>query len=195
MTTPADHPDYSTPAAGVYSSDAEDAWAQGIEEGVRLAVERSGIRKSDFEIVGDITKLDKERQLAFGWFSIVQVGDRTLTDTQGDRIDSDTLEQSAYDFVLNARTGGEMHQDDEATGEIRGVGRLVESVVFTVEKQRAMVASLKEQGIDAVMDLGCVAWWGGFKVDSPETWLKVTTGSLRAWSIGGRGKRAKIEED
>jgi hypothetical protein len=84
-----------------------------------------------------------------------------------------------------------MHEQDGA-GEVRGIGRLVESVVLTREKQQAMVACLHAQDIDAVMDLKCCCWWGGFYIDNPDTWDKVTSGELRAFSVGGRGKRAAV---
>lgn len=147
----------------------------------------------DFTIAGTITKLDQARQLAFGWFSIVEVDGRSVTDTQGDIITPDVLEFTAYDFVLHARVAGQMHNSD-TEGDVVGVGRLVESVALTLEKQQAMESSLRAQGIDATINLNCVAWWGGMKVDDPDTWRKVTTGELRAWSIGGKGKREKIDD-
>ena len=69
------------------------------------------------------------------------------------------------------------------------VGRLVETVVFTAEKQRVMLASLRTQGIEAELDLKCVGWWVGFRVDNPDTWARVKDGTLRGFSIGGKGKR------
>jgi len=84
-----------------------------------------------------------------------------------------------------------MHEQT-GDGVVRGIGRLVESVVFTEEKVQAMVASLRKQGILATIDLKCIAWWGGFKIDDPVTWAGVKSGRLKAWSIGGSGKRAAI---
>lgn len=144
-------------------------------------------------VEGTVVKKDDERQIAFGWFSVVEIDGEPVTDTQGDRITPDELERAAYDFTLYARKGGEMH-DAGDDGEAVGVGRLVESVVFTEEKQRAMVESLRAQGVDAHLDLGCVAWWGGFKIADPETWRRVKEGELRAWSIGGRGRREDVVE-
>jgi len=151
----------------------------------------SPVEKNDFVIEGEVIKLDNSRHLVFGWFSVVEVEGREVEDTQGDIIDEGTLEDTAYEFVLHARVAGAMHESD-SEGEVKGVGRLVESVVFTREKQEAMVQSLKDQDIPAVLDLKCVAWWGGMKIADEETWKKVTTGHLRAWSIGGKGKRAAI---
>lgn len=144
-----------------------------------------------FELTADIVKVDKDEHLVFGWFSVVRVGDKLVTDTQGDRISPATIEAAAYDFVLNARTAGHMHESGK-DDEIKGVGRLVESCVFSDEKVKAMVDSLHKQGLDAVIDLKAVCWWGGFRIDSPNTWDGIKTGRLRAFSIGGKGKRAAI---
>lgn len=159
--------------------------------GARKTYKLSGEPEQKITFEGEITKVDAARRLVFGWFSIVEVDGRALEDVQGDIIDPETLEETAYDFVLYARTGGEMHENGP-DGVVRGVGRLVESVVFTKEKQEAMLKSLKDQGIDAQLDLKCVAWWGGMKIDDPSAWEKVTNGYLRAWSIGGIGKRVAL---
>lgn len=150
--------------------------------------------KPDFllEGPGTIIKFDSVKRLVFGWFSIITIDGRPIEDTQGDVIEVDTLETAGYDFVLYARTGGEMHERED--GKPKGVGRLVESVIFTPQKQEAMVRSLLDQGIEAVMDLRCTSWWGGFYVDDDDTWQKIVSGELRAFSIGGRGKREKIEK-
>jgi len=147
--------------------------------------------KGSFEIIGTIEKIDAEKQMIFGWFSIVSVGGKPVVDTQNDTITAETIEDAAYDFVLHARTAGEMHGDG-ADGEIRGVGRLVESCVFTPQKVQAMVGSLKKQGIDATIVLNCIPWWGGMKIDDTKTWDKVKAGELKAWSIGGKDKRAAV---
>jgi len=151
---------------------------------------------TDFELEGEISKVDAVKHLVFGWASVVKVGDRKVKDVQGDIITPETLEDTAYEFVLTARKGGEMHEK-EKSDEVRVVSRLIESCVFTTEKQEAMVEDLKRQGIDAVMDLKCVPWWVGFKVDDPDTWKRVITpgpDQLKAFSIGGTGKREKLEE-
>lgn len=148
-----------------------------------------------FEIHGQVVKLADRadhRHLVFGWFSVISINGETVTDTQGDQITESTLESAAYAFTLDSRTAGEMHEQG-GDGAVKGRGRLVESCVFTVEKQRAMLASLHAQGIeDAVLDLHCVAWWGGFLIEDEDTWDKVVSGELRAFSVGGRGKRAAV---
>jgi Putative phage serine protease XkdF len=147
------------------------------------------VNKSDVVLTGTIVKLDRVQHLVFGWASIVTVDGKEICDTQGDIISSMTMEDAAYDFVLTARKGGDMHQTS-ADGTARGVSRLVESIAFTREKQLAMVQSLHDQGItNAVVDLCCEGWWIGFYVDNPGTWARIESGELKAFSIGGKGKR------
>ena len=120
-----------------------------------------------------IAKVDEEQRMVFGWFSVVEENGQVVIDKQGDVVSADELEKAAYDFVLNARVAGEMH-------EKKGVGRLVESIVLTLEKQKAL-------GIE----LNKVGWWGGFKIDDEEVWQAVKSGKYPAFSWGGH---AKVEE-
>ncbi|WP_273186598.1 XkdF-like putative serine protease domain-containing protein [Dialister succinatiphilus] len=54
-----------------------------------------------------IEKADNDKRLAFGWASIsLTEGGGELVDMVGDFIDPETLENAAYDFVLNSRDGG-----------------------------------------------------------------------------------------
>ena len=159
--------------------------------GARKTYMLEGQPQEQFEIQGNIVKMDAERHLVFGWFSIIAVGGRPVLDTQQDVIPIPTLEDAAYNFVLTSRVAGKMH-DRDADGGVVGVGRLVESVIFTEEKVRAMIQSLEDQGIHATIDLGCVGWWGGFHIEDETAWKDITTGELRAFSVAGRGKRAAL---
>ena len=127
----------------------------------------------DFEI----KKID-EQQLVFGWLSVSQDKDgNVIIDKQGDIIESNELEKAAYDFVLYARKAGDMHKSTD------GIGRLVESMVFTIEKQQAL-------GIPE----GClpVGWFVGFRIDDEQVWKKVKSGEYSAFSIGGRAVREEV---
>jgi hypothetical protein len=132
-----------------------------------------------------IMKADEDQKLVFGFFSINKVGQELVEDLEGDLIETDTLEKAAYNFVLNARIAGEEHIR-------KGVGRLVESVFFSYEKQNTIQKCLNDMGIGAKLDLGCEGWFGGFKVDSEEVWEAIKKGEYPAFSIGGSCK--KIEE-
>lgn len=125
---------------------------------------------------GVITKVDEDKRLVFGWASIIkdEVG-KVLLDRQDDYIDSeDELEKAAYAYVLHSRDGGEMHVR-------KGVSTVVESVVFTKEKQAAL-------GIpEGTMPVG---WWVGFKVNDDRVWNEVKKGNYIGFSVHGTGQRS-----
>lgn len=127
-----------------------------------------------------VAKADEERHMVFGWASVANLKDgQTVEDYQRDVIDIYDLEKAVYDYVLFFRDGGEMHQR-------RGVGMLVESVVFTREKMLAM-------GIP----VGTVpyGWWIGLKITDDDVWKKIQDGSYRMFSIEGEGIREPIDDE
>lgn len=134
------------------------------------------IVKSRFKI----EKSNDEKMLAFGWASVaVRPSGEQIEDWQEDIIDPEDLENAAYEFVKLYREGGEMH-------ERGGVAELVESVVFTEEKQRLM-------GIPA--GTVPVGWWIGFRVLDPDVWEKVRDGTYSMFSIEGEATRVEVEEN
>ncbi len=133
----------------------------------------------NFKLTADITKMDEDQHLAFGWASIATENGEPLLDLQGDMLTDAELEKAAYNYVLDSRTGGEMHlRYNEAPKE---VGRLVESIVLTADKQKAL-------GID----LGKTGWWVGFKIADDAVWKKVKDGTYKAFSIHGHGIRERM---
>jgi hypothetical protein len=126
-----------------------------------------------------IVKIDNEKRLVFGWASIIKdESGKILLDRQDDFIDSeDELEKAAYDYVLHSRDGGEMHVR-------RGVAKMVESVVFTEEKQRALGIPVGS------MPTG---WWIGFKVNDDRVWEQVKKGEYAGFSVHGTGKRESTQ--
>lgn len=132
-----------------------------------------------------VVKVDADQRLVFGFFNICKVGEQLVEDLQGDLIETYELEKAAYDFVLNARVAGEGHVRKD-------IGRLVESVVLTYEKQQSINKSLEELGIEGSMNLGCEAWFGGFKISDDDVWKAVREGDYPAFSIGGKGTRIPL---
>jgi hypothetical protein len=124
----------------------------------------------------EIKKFDQDQQLMFGWASVVEKDGRIIVDKQGDIIPAEELEKAAYEYTLSSRVQGDMH-------DTVGVGRMVESMVFTKEKQKAL-------GID----LGLVGWWVGFKVDDTELWAAVKRGEKPEFSIGGSSRVTTLED-
>ena len=128
-----------------------------------------------------IYKTDDDKRLVFGWASIsITVDGEQLEDRQNDLIDPEDLEEAAYEYVLNFRDTGEEH-----IPTMRKKGKLVESCVFTAEKQQAM-------GIPAgTLPVG---WWIGFKIEDDDAWSRVKSGVYKMFSIEGRATREPVEK-
>lgn len=127
-----------------------------------------------------IMKSDDEKRLVFGWANVaVRVGGEVIQDFQDDIIDIEDLEEAAYVFVSDYGTAGEMHQRG-------GVGRLVESIVFTKEKAAAL-------GIPP--DILPEGWWVGFRVDDNDVWEKVKNGTYSMFSIEGTAERVPVQTE
>lgn len=127
-----------------------------------------------------IMKTDDDKRLVFGWASVsITIDGEQLEDCQQDMIDPEDLEEAAYEYVLNFRDTGEEH-----ISTLRKKGKLVESCVFTAEKQKAM-------GIpEGILPIG---WWIGFKIEDDDAWEKVKNGTYKMFSIEGRANRVPVE--
>lgn len=129
---------------------------------------------SDWCVPFEIKKADPDQRLVFGWASVVTKDGKVIVDKQGDIIEPSEIEHAAYDFVLYARDMGDMHTR-------KGVGRLVESMVFTREKQDTL-------GIN----LGMEGWWVGFRCDDEGLWATIKRGEKPEFSIGGTAVPTEI---
>lgn len=138
-------------------------------------------RESSHENNYTIYKTDDDKRLVFGWASVsIKVDGEQIEDRQQDMIDPEDLEEAAYEYVLNFRDTGEEH-----IPTMRKKGKLVESCVFTAEKQKAM-------GIpEGILP---IAWWIGFKIEDDEAWEKVKNGTYKMFSIEGKAKRIPVEK-
>ena len=166
--------------------------SHGIEpmkrDGGELDLKALGFTETNFEKkyeeAGDafsIFKTDDDKRLVFGWASIsITVDGEQLEDRQKDMIDPEDLEEAAYEYVLNFRDTGEEHIQT-----MRKKGKLVESCVFTAEKQKAI-------GIpEGTLPIG---WWIGFKIEDDAAWERVKNGTYRMFSIEGKANRVPVEK-
>jgi hypothetical protein len=126
-----------------------------------------------------IAKADDDKQYVFGWGQVALSADgEVVEDLQNDVVDPTDLEEAAYDHVLNFRNTGEQH--DPA---LRSKGKLIESCVFTKEKQEAI-------GIpEGFVPIG---WWVGYYIEDVSTWEKVKSGEYSMFSVEGTGEREEI---
>lgn len=129
----------------------------------------------------DIKKYYDDEQLVFGWASVAKDkdGNRPI-EWQGDEIEMDDMEPAVYDFVLSQGITKEMHRVEKARGQV------VESVIFTKEKMKAM--GIPEGTVPE-------GWWIGFKLSDKETFMKVKAGIYKMFSIEGKGVRTPIGGD
>ena len=129
----------------------------------------------------DILKSDDDKHLVFGWASIAQTADGEMVeDIQKDIIEPEDLEDAAYEYVLNFRDTGEEH-----LAGYRKKGKLIESCVFTEEKQRAM--GLAPGSLP-------VGWWIGFHIEDEDAWRRIKDGTYRMFSIEGKAERVPVEK-
>lgn len=152
-----------------------------IERSNVIRNKTSNVSQSDI-IKGKIkiTKSDNDKMLAFGWANVsVRTDGEIIEDYQEDIIEPEELENAAYNFVELYREGGEMH-------ERGGAAVLIESVVFTEEKMKAI-------GIpEGTLPIG---WWIGFKVFDEDVWKKVKDGTYSMFSIEGEAERIETETE
>ena len=139
----------------------------------------------DITLTGDIAKVDKEHRQVFGWASVTERNGEPVVDLQKDYIGTDDLEQAAYDYVLDSRVGGEMHQRVGKSSP-KHVATLIESFVVTPEKVEKL--GLPPGSLPN-------GWWIGFQIPKDETgdqiWGDVKKGKYAGFSIHGVGKRLK----
>lgn len=143
------------------------------------------IGKSDdeFDLACEFSKVDTDKRQVFGWASITHMNGKPVVDRQGDFIDLEEVEKSAYNYVVNSRVGGSQHRRDG--DRPFHAADLIESIVFTPEKMDAMgLPSDGQQG-----------WWVGFKVNDEDTWQDVKAGRKTGFSVHGRGRRHPVEGD
>lgn len=126
----------------------------------------------------DIYKAKEDEQLVSGWANVSVNADGTIPlDWQDDIITPETLEKAAIGFMLDYRDSGVMHDDNPP------VGTVVESIVFTKEKQAAI-------GIpEGTVPQG---WFITVKVHDKETFAKVKEGKFKMFSIQGTCRRVKV---
>ncbi len=143
-----------------------------------------------------IAKFNDEQSLVFGFANVsvakstsVAEGGHVIFDLQKDAVPPEELEAAAYDFVLDFRETGEMHEG-QATGQ------LVESMVFTPEKLAKLVTDPTTGKVDEVA-LACLTkaipprWWVGFKLNK-RSYEGVKSGKFTMFSVQGEAEREEV---
>jgi len=126
---------------------------------------------------GEIIKTGAtDKQLVYGWASVVEKDGKEVIDQHGDIIPEDVLADAVVEFMQDSRSNKTMH-----VGE--STGTIVESMMFTKELQKVLGIDLKKVG-----------WLIGVKIDDSEVWKSIKDGNLKMFSIGGNAVWEKLDE-
>lgn len=142
-------------------------------------IETSETAATDFQLKYKVQEIEEERRLVFGWASVVVTADgQEVVDHHGHIIDPLELEDAVYIFVRYGGMAGEMHAN-------MYIGSIVESMVFTPEKCKAL-------GIpEGTLPTG---WWIGLYIHSDDVWEKIKDGTYEMFSIGGRAIKTPVDD-
>lgn len=122
----------------------------------------------------EIEKADASGRFVRGWASVVSVNGKAVEDWQGDAISMQEITKAAHKFMADARVAKSMHKGAQ-------VGDVVESVIIDDEFAKAHGISHEKRG-----------WWIGMEIHDEAIQKRVRDGELKAFSIGGRGKREDV---
>lgn len=131
----------------------------------------------NMDVAFDVIKSRDDLGLVSGWANVsVNANGSLPMDWQDDVIMPEVLEKAALNFMKDYRGSGVEHK-----GVSQGV--VVESIVFTKEKQEAI-------GIPpGVVPEG---WFITVQVTNPEVFAKVKEGKYKMFSIQGKAKRVVL---
>lgn len=122
----------------------------------------------------EFSKSDATGGYVRGWASVVSVSGQPVEDWQGDVIGIDALRKAAHQFITDARVAKAMHHGAP-------VGEVVESMIIDDEIAKALGIADQRRG-----------WFIGMQIHSSDVRKRIRAGELRAFSIGGRGRRIPI---
>lgn len=128
-----------------------------------------------FAVQFEFEKADATGRFVRGWASVIEKDGKPVEDFQGDVIEMAELRKAAHRFVTDARVAKAMHKGEK-------VGEVVESVLIDDAFAKAVGMTDTRRG-----------WWIGMEVLNKGIRERVRKGELRAFSIGGRGRREKME--
>jgi Putative phage serine protease XkdF len=125
-----------------------------------------------------VTKIDEELGVIFGWGIVSSVDGEPYFDSQGDWIPDDSMLKASTEFMVDIRIGKEMHAGEQA-------GTIVHSLPLTSDLAEAFGIECDRTG-----------WIVGFKPHSAELLEKFRSGEYTGFSIGGnRVKDEYVSEE
>jgi len=128
------------------------------------------------ELSGTILKADDDERIVWGWASVVTEKGIPVVDKQGDVISPEEISKAATEFMLDVRVAKAMHEGEQ-------VGHVVHSFPLTNELAKALGIQSEREG-----------WIIAQKITDDETWARVKSGELSAFSIGGNAITEAYED-
>ena len=132
------------------------------------------LTKTDFESRGQVTKMDEDKRIVYGYASVISKNGEPIVDRQGDIITAEELEKAASEFMLSSRIGKTMHSGEPTT-------TIIHSFPMTDEIKKAYQIESPYE-----------AWLIAVKVHDDVTWNMVKSGELKDFSIGGKATRREL---
>jgi hypothetical protein len=130
----------------------------------------------NFEAYGEVTKIDSEQRIVYGFASVVSKNGEMIVDRQGDVITAEEMEKAATNFMLGARNGLTMHKGEPTT-------TIVHSLPLTKQVMDAFGITSDKEG-----------WLIAVKVHDDDTWDRMKKGEFTGFSIGGRARKVQLDD-
>jgi hypothetical protein len=128
---------------------------------------------TDVTFTAQVLKADKDAKCIWGWAYVATVNGEISLDHSGEWVSPDTLVKAATNFMKNTRVSKVNHQGDQD-------GDIVHSLPLTKELAEALGIQTDREG----WIIGVIA--------SDETLVKVQSGELTSFSIGGRALKRSL---
>lgn len=122
-----------------------------------------------------VSEVDTNLGIVFGWAIISKIKGKDYFDVQGDHIPERSMLMASAGFMQGARVAGNMHRQIDAQGTVERIGTIIFAWPMTTEIMKSMKLQSDFSGLMV-----------GMKVDSPKVLEKFRSGAYTGFSIGGR---------
>ena len=131
---------------------------------------------SDKIYSAEVTKVNSDLGLVFGYAIVSKIGNDEYFDLHGDHIPEDVMLEAAHDFMKGDRTALEMHGGES-------VGKIVFAYPMTSDIAKSLGITVEKTGLIIGME------------PNEEVLAKFDSGEYTGFSIGGTASFQEVDED
>ena len=131
---------------------------------------------SDKIYSAEVTKVNTDLGLVFGYAIVSKIADEDYFDLHGDHIPEDVMLEAAHDFMKGDRTALEMHGGES-------VGKIVFAYPMTSDIAKSLGITVEKTGLIIGMEPNAAVL------------KKFDSGEYTGFSIGGTASFQVVEED